>query len=105
MAGILDYDVISEAVNTKKPGQKKPGLKTTPAEIAGLMAAASTVSMDAPLTDDDEAGHVSDRFAAPASTQPDVQVEKAEAMSAMQQALKTLTVFERKLLRLRGMSI
>lgn len=48
---------------------------------------------------------ISDRFAAPASCQPDVQVERADTMRALKDALGILTPFEHKLLSLKGVSL
>jgi len=72
------------------------------------MAAASTVSSDAlGGGEDDEEGatRLADRFAAPASWQPDVQVERHDAMKSMGEAAKILTPFDRKILRLRGVRL
>lgn len=99
--GAVDFEDLAAKVNE---GVEEPGHKTTPAEIADLMAAASVVSTDAqpPSGDDEDAPRPSDRFAAPAETQPDVQVERADALRSLAQALPKLSVFDRKLLRLRG---
>lgn len=101
----LDFDVLSSKVNE---GVEEEAHRTTPAEIADLLAAASIVSTDAVVVgggEEEDAPRVADRFAAPAECQPDVQVEKAEALHSLAEALPCLTIFERKLLRLRGVQI
>lgn len=99
----IDFEVLARKVNEDV---EEAAHRTTPAEIADLMAAASVVSTDAvtaPGTDQDEdAPRVADRFAAPAECQPDVQVERAQARHSLDAALSCLTIFERKLLMLRG---
>lgn len=107
-AGSIDYEKLAESVNEgpKKIGQTPIALeevhKTTPDEIADLMAAASTVSSDSALPSDPDAPEPIERFAAPESTRPDVQVEEKDAMDLMARAYADLTVFEQKLLRLKG---
>jgi RNA polymerase sigma factor (sigma-70 family) len=127
-AGIVDHDRLAELVNKlpKKKGKKKYGgtmvlvdmddeadqdkqvdenHKTTAAEIADLMAAASTVSADSSLPTDPEAPEPITRFAAPESVRPDVQFEQTEVNDALARAYAKLTVWERKLLRLKGVRI
>lgn len=95
--GAVDYEKITEKVNEGA----EEGQQTNPDEIADLLAAASTVSINAP-SNDPEAAEPVDRFAASDSTRPDVQVENNATLTALASALAQLTVFERKLLRLRG---
>lgn len=109
----VDHVLLASQVNegpAARPGKKKQALlgaqRTTPAEIADLMAAASVVSADATITV--EGGGESEavaRYAAPESSRPDVLVEEGDAMAAMAAAAGELTVFERKLLRLRGIKL
>lgn len=96
--GAADYEKITEHVNEGA----EEGQRTNPDEIADLLAAASTVSINTPSTVDETASEPVDRFAAAESTRPDVQVENMATVSALATALSQLTVFERKLLRLRG---
>lgn len=98
--GQLDFDEVAAHVNKGA----EPIHQTTSSEISNLMAAASTVSADAVLTrdEDDEAVRVTDRFAAPASCQPDVQSELHEAQNLMTISMATLSAFDRKILRLSG---
>ena len=101
--GGIDPEKLADQVNEDADGV---GLddqhKTTPSEIADLMAASSCVSADSSLPTDPDAPEPITRFAAPESTRPDVQVESMDAMGLMQRAQEHLTVFERKLLRLKG---
>jgi DNA-directed RNA polymerase specialized sigma subunit len=98
--GAVDYEKVTENVNEGA----EEGQRTNPDEIADLLAAASTVSINAPsqVNDTDQATEPVDRFAAADSTRPDVQVENMATVTALAAALARLTVFERKLLRLRG---
>jgi RNA polymerase sigma factor (sigma-70 family) len=101
-----DFDELAQRVNTNQEGgQVEPLHRTNAAEIANLMAAASTVSTDTPISDDDEETvRVADRFAAPADCQPDVIYERTEKMRQLVDATATLTPFEQKVLRLKGVS-
>lgn len=103
--GPIDHDVLAAGINAQV--QEGQGGKTTPAEIHALMAAASTVSASTPVAGDDEddAVSVADRFAAPPSWQPDVAVERAEAVNAVRDALQRLPLLDQKLLRLSGIDV
>lgn len=94
--GAVDFERVADGVN------EKGDVKTTPDEMADLMAAASTVSSDSSLPSDPDAPEPVTRFAAPESARPDVQFEQDEAMGLMKSAIAQLTVFEQKLLRLKG---
>lgn len=102
-----DFEKVAEVVNK----DVEPTHRTTASEIAGLMAAASTVSADAPMgggdVDDDrpESRLPLDIFQADEDTRPDFRVENREAMSVMTAAIQELSLFERKLLRMRGVSL
>ncbi len=96
-----DYDQLADKVNNGV----EPAHRTNASEIANLMAAASTVSTDTPIGDDEEETvRVADRFAAPADCQPDVIYEKTSTMRRLALAVATLTPFEQKLLRLKGIT-
>lgn len=96
-----DYDELATKVNNGV----EPAHRTNAAEIANLMAAASTVSTDTPMSDDEEETvRVADRFAAPVDCQPDVIYEKTSNMRRLVEATKVLTPFELKLLRLKGIA-
>ncbi len=109
----VDWEKLAKDVNTavKKEGEELPevpedtGHNTTATEINDLMAAASTVSADSSLPTDPEAPEPITRFAAPESVRPDVQFESSEVNKAMAMAEKKLTVWEKKLLRLKGVRI
>jgi hypothetical protein len=113
-AGMVDHEKLADQVNegpAKKKGEESDGdeenvsHKTTASEIADLMAAASTVSADSSLPTDPDAPEPITRFAAPEATRPDVQVENRAALVLLAQAEKGLTLWERKLLRLKGLRL
>ncbi len=109
---VIDYDHLAEEVN-KKPSKKKDGEevevdeahKVSSVELADLLAAASCVSMDTPAPVDAEVTEHVERFAAPESSRPDVQVEEEDSMKHLREAISKLTLLEQKLLRLKGVSI
>ncbi len=83
-----------------------PQHMTTPAEIQQLILAASQVSMDAPIENQDGLNERSvDRYEADPATRPDLMVEGAELKDALRSSMRTLTVFERKLLQMKGIAI
>jgi DNA-directed RNA polymerase specialized sigma subunit len=85
--------------------------KIGPDEIANLMAASSTVSADAPLpgqeneVDIDDSRLPLDGFRAPEDTHPDVRVEMSEALTVMGRAIHELALKDRKLLKMKGVSL
>ena len=96
----VNYDQFVEAINE---GVDLPH-HTTPSEIAGLLAAASTVSTDsigAGIDSEVEAPSVN-RFAAPESCRPDVQYEKQEVMLKLEEAIGRLAIVDQKILKLHG---
>lgn len=108
----IDFEKLTKEVNHEVDAV----YRTNPDEIASLMAAASCVSADTGtvkgLSSDGEGTMGSsvpklvDRFQAPDDTRPDVRVEEHQAMTAMQNAIAgVLTLRERKVLRMRGMSL
>jgi RNA polymerase sigma factor (sigma-70 family) len=101
----IDFDKLADEINDGVEQEHK----TTPTEIASLMAAASTVSADAAPPDlgdsDEQLESQVDRFAADRSLQPDYQVENAEAMTSLKWAIGHLTVLERKLLYMKGVLV
>ncbi len=100
-----DFEKLAESVNKTQEGGVDHLHRTTASEIANLVAAASTVSSDTPVSDDEEeTARVADRFAAPADCQPDVIYEKTSSLRSLVAAMTTLTPFEMKLLRLKGIS-
>jgi hypothetical protein len=120
----VDYEEAARQVNDGIKKKKKPGKedepevddvpedevvgvshKTTASEIADLTAAASTVSADSSLPTDPDAPEPITRFAAPESTRPDLKVENAHALALMAEAERGLSIFEKKLLRLKGVRL
>lgn len=97
----IDFDVLAEKVNT---GVEKPG-RTNPSELAGLLAAQSYVSTEQTVRDGEEEVGVADRFAAPASCQPDVQFEAMDTYRALRRAYSNLSLLDQKILRLKGVSL
>jgi RNA polymerase sigma factor (sigma-70 family) len=96
-----DYTDLATKVNNGV----EPAHRTNASEIANLMAAASTVSTDTPISEDDEETvRVADRFAAPVDCQPDAIYEHTSTMRSLAEAVKCLTPFEKKLLRLKGLA-
>jgi len=112
--GEVDYDKLAKQINDhvrkgkerrKEEGEEEGTSHTTASEIAELMAAASTVSADSSLPTDPDAPEPITRFAAPESVRPDIQVENRDAMALMKKAGMGLTLFETKLLRLKGVRL
>jgi DNA-directed RNA polymerase specialized sigma subunit len=109
----VDYEKLAQQVNAgikkEKAKRKAEGEETThqttASEISDLMAAASTVSADSSLPTDPDAPVPITRFAAPESVRPDVQVESRNAMALMKKAGMSLTLWETKLLRLKGVRL
>jgi hypothetical protein len=103
----VDFDKLAADINKEA---KEPSQRTTGSEIAHLLAAASCVSADSGFDDDTDGGHTEGqspvaRAAADSSWRPDVQFEDAEVGRAFEHALLRLNPFERKILRLRGVSL
>lgn len=100
------FDEISEHINAEAQKQI-----TNPNELQQLHVAAYTVSGDSSGPGD---GHDPDvgvddtaisRFAASEESRPDIQYEKAELHHKLHQNLNTLSLFERKLLQLKGINL
>lgn len=94
----VDYERVASSVNSGVDSARA----TTATEIAGLMAAASTVSADSSTSQDADAPEPIDHFAAPESVRPDHQVEERDTYKRLGEALAQLSIFDRKLLRLKG---
>jgi DNA-directed RNA polymerase specialized sigma subunit len=100
-----NFDQLSQDVNTG-PKLSSP---TNPAEIQQLISAATGVlSLDVDIQqmgDGREMGNdgsLMDRFAAPEDTQPDVRYERTELSHVLYNAIETLSKFEIKFLKLKG---
>lgn len=99
---VIDFDMVSDGVNAAGAGT------TTSSEIFDLVSAATCVAVDAtPVPNDDHEHHDNpiDRYSADDDYRPDLQVEHAEVMVHLHKAYDRLTVFERKLLKLKGVSL
>lgn len=82
--------------------------KTDAMEIADLMSASSCLSLTPPQSADEDGAEkpsVEHWSVAPDDVRPDVQAEETEASGKVSDALAILSVFERKLLRLKGISL
>lgn len=99
----IDFDDMAKRVNKDV---EEAAHRTNASELANLVAAASVVSTETPMGDDDEdTVRVADRFAAPIDTQPDVICERNDSLQALNAALGVLDPFELKLLKLKGVSL
>jgi DNA-directed RNA polymerase specialized sigma subunit len=80
--------------------------KTNDEELADLIAAASMLSADtkAPGEIEDIPANIN-KFEAPHESRPDVMVETNEAMAKMKLAIESLCVFDKKILRLKGVDL
>lgn len=97
----VDFERLADEVNNGVD----PAHRTSAAEIADLMSAASCVSTDSTAQNEPDAPEPIDRFQAPAATRPDVQAEENDSMNALAKAVTGLTMFERKLLQLKGVTL
>lgn len=98
----VDFERLAKQVNESVDS----GHKTNPAELSGLISAASTVSSDTPVDfNDTESQTLVSRFVAPDSCRPDVQVEEGEAMNEMSKATSVLVLLEKKVLALKGVDL
>lgn len=79
---------------------------TNDEELANLIAAAGILSTDTrPVGDDENIPRSVTKFAAPAEEQPDFIVEHEEALGKMRCAITSLSIFDKKILELKGISI
>jgi len=97
----VDFERLATEVNVGVDASHT----TNSSEIASLMAAASVVSADSTISTDPDAPEPISRFAAPESSRPDVQVEEKDAYLSLAQAIGKLSIFEQKLLKLKGVAI
>lgn len=96
--GEVDFEKLAADVNK----DVEPDKQIAPEEIADLMAAASTVSVDAVAPGCDEDMDTVERYPADESVRPDVQVEDRQAYTSLWSAVASLTLIEKKVLRLKG---
>ena len=99
----IDFDLLADKINEGVEMDHK----TTPEEIADLLAAASCISTDSSISmglEEPDSPSIN-RYAAPASCRPDIQVEQGEAVSKLEDAIRFLCLFDRKLLLLKGVAL
>lgn len=94
-----DFERLAEKVNDGADTTHQ----TTPSEIADLLAASSCFSIDAVPSDDDTTKPVD--YAADDSYRPDLCVENDEALIALRGAISELTLIEKKLLAMKGVTL
>lgn len=103
--GGIDWQRLADEVNKGA----REDQKTDANEIADLMAGTSCVSADAqPVKaggDEDSGNSFLDRFSNTEEELPDHLAEESEALHAMHSAIGSLTPFEVKYLRLRGVEL
>lgn len=100
--GQIDFEKLAQMVNTDLDGDGK----TTAAELANLMGAASNAGVfDVRDSEEDRQEGPLDRAAAEADWQPDVRAERRELLGMVKDTLQNLTMIERKLLVLKGIDI
>lgn len=101
-----DYEALAKEINE---GVEEYTQKTDADEISGLLLAASHVSTDVPLSDNTSGvtvqRHLEDRCMADPSQQPDNSLEELEATKKMRENYSVLSFIERKVLRMKGISV
>lgn len=98
----VDFDRLAKQVNDSVDS----GHKTNPAELSGLVAAASTVSADTPVDyKDSDSQTLVSRFVAPDSYRPDVAVEANEMMGKVAKEATQLPLLQKKVLVLKGVDL
>lgn len=111
------FEEISEHINTESKRDdegvvdaSKPNV-TTADEVQQLHVAAYTISGDSPGSDSEETsqGGVDEapihRFEADETWRPDVRFENTQLLAALSAELKNLSLFERKLLAMKGINV
>mgnify|MGYP000856001235 CR=1 FL=1 len=93
----------------KKLKKLEGAQRTNESEISHLSAASSVISAEAVGTEDNATGsgiatRTIEKYAAPPEVQPDVIVEREDGYAKLKQASKLLTLRQRKILILRGIS-
>lgn len=93
-------DQIADIVNS---GPKLESL-TTGNEIRHLTMAASPLSLDTPI-DEQKSSTFSELFVAPDSFRPDLLLENLEEKGNLNKAFDELSVFEKKILKMKGLGL
>jgi RNA polymerase sigma factor (sigma-70 family) len=103
--GPVDYQKLHHLLNAKESSSEEK--LTGFSDMLHILAASQVTSANALVSDGDEDEHTNliDKFAAPASSRPDVQVEQAEGRRAVGDAIRTLPLVDQKLLRMRGVDL
>jgi len=103
--GSVDFEKLAEVVNKDAEESER----TTAAEIADLMFAASTVSTTPPNSEKEDREDGQERSGSDIEgvdfDTPESRYEAEELQSALSNAIQTLTVRERKLLTMKGVSL
>lgn len=76
--------------------------KTNPTELMNLMAAASNVSSDNELKNENNNIIKTNTFAAPVESRPDFKVERQDSYTKLYEAVSKLSILEQKILKLKG---
>lgn len=97
--GNIDFNKLTTIIND---GMVEP-YKTNPDEIAALIAAASSVSTEAVESQEEERPIT--QYSAPVQTQPDVQIEDIDSRVALKKSISSLSIFEVKFLKLKGINL
>lgn len=98
--GEVDHEKLAKQINEELNDEK---VRTDGPEIASLIAAGSTVSAD--YNPDPEGETVVESYAADEGNRPDQLFEKEQAHQVMVQSISDLSMFDQKLLRMKGVSL
>jgi hypothetical protein len=96
-SGVIDYDKLATDINAHIDN---PKITTDRNEIQDLLAAASTVSAD--FCPDPEGDPIVDTHPDSADSRPDAMCEGSESLRVMYEAIATLGLRDRKLLKMKG---
>lgn len=96
-------EAMANAVNAGKDEDNslKGTQRTDQHELSNLLSAANCLSTDVPL-DEESKLTVSDAVSGPMELQPDYMNEQADACGALYRSIKGLTIFEQKVVALKG---
>lgn len=95
----VDHNHISKEINQNLPSSEH----TNAEEVADLLAAASTISAD--FSSDPEGETVLDIAVSDETMRPDVRAEASQLHETLINSISTLSIFENKLLKLRGVKL
>lgn len=101
-AAEADFDVLATKVNEGLEDK----IKTNSVEIRELLGAASTVSSDNSVgKEGEEIVHLTSKFPATDESRPDVISERLDLTNKLSMAISQLSIFEQKLLKLKGVHL